>query len=156
MQELTGDVWSLAKSLPADAVCIPTNLVVKGDGKAVMGKGMALDALHRFPGIDTQLGNYLNYWGKQYMIFDILPRWHPSYQGYRLYSFPTKGHFSKPSNIQLIEAAAIELEKDVTMRKLKTILLPRVGCGLGGLKWDGVKPVLEKYLDGRFMVVSRG
>ena len=36
----------------------------------------------------------------------------------------------------------------------ETVVLPRLGCGLGQLRWDDVKPILERYLDDRFIVLT--
>jgi len=35
-----------------------------------------------------------------------------------------------------------------------SVVLPRPGCGNGGLDWDDVRPILEAILDDRFTVVT--
>ena len=37
-----------------------------------------------------------------------------------------------------------------------TVVLPRPGCGNGGLRWQDVRPLLGLSLDDRFIVVDNG
>lgn len=36
-----------------------------------------------------------------------------------------------------------------------TVILPRPGCGNGGLTWEGVGPILSRLLDNRFLVIEK-
>lgn len=63
----------------------------------------------------------------------------------------TAGFLAK-ADIQLIEKSLIQLV-ELTNRKpeWKVILIPRVGCGAGELDYKDIKPLMEKYLDDRFI-----
>jgi O-acetyl-ADP-ribose deacetylase (regulator of RNase III) len=56
--------------------------------------------------------------------------------------FPTKEDWRNPSKICWIENGLKSLLKAITT---ESIALPKLGCGLGGLDWKQVKPLLEKY-----------
>lgn len=58
MKELVGkDLFQYG--LAADVLCITTNGTLRKNGAAVMGKGCALEAKKRWPGIDDILGRLL-------------------------------------------------------------------------------------------------
>jgi O-acetyl-ADP-ribose deacetylase (regulator of RNase III) len=65
--------------------------------------------------------------------------------------FPTKAHYRNPSHplyIRLgLEHFIQSLNLDVYVG-LRSIAFPKLGCGLGGLKWiqDDIKGLMEKYL----------
>jgi hypothetical protein len=62
VKSLRGDLWNLAEEdakIGAVAVCIPTNGDVNRWGQAVMGRGVAMQARERFPGIASVLAGYL-------------------------------------------------------------------------------------------------
>ncbi|OQP65836.1 phosphatase [Niastella vici] len=61
-------------------------------------------------------------------------------------NFPTKTHWRQPSRYEYIEAGLIELSKVIKDEKIKSIAIPPLGCGNGGLEWDRVKSQIEKYL----------
>lgn len=61
--------------------------------------------------------------------------------------FSTKDHWQDPSRLEWIEQGLAEL---ATYLKLaasdQSIAIPALGCGLGGLQWMDVKPLIESYL----------
>lgn len=61
-------------------------------------------------------------------------------------NFPTKKHWRNASKIEYIETGLIDLIKKVKELDIKSIAMPPLGCGNGGLDWDIVKPmILEKF-----------
>lgn len=146
MKEVTGNLWDL----PADALCITTNGFVKSNGKAVMGRGCALEAKQRYPQIDWYLGQFI----KQYGNVPVCIKSNDPTPPY-IFSFPVKHVWWEAADLQLIEQSARELMKILdALPQIKTILLPRPGCGNGKLKWEDVKKVIEPILDDRVMVVT--
>jgi O-acetyl-ADP-ribose deacetylase (regulator of RNase III) len=58
---------------------------------------------------------------------------------------PTKAHWQEPSTIDYVRQA-LECIAFIADR-FPTIGMPRLGCGLGGLKWEAdVKPLVEQIL----------
>ena len=58
--------------------------------------------------------------------------------------FPTKEHWRHPSQLEWIEKGLIDLQPQVM--GLESLAVPALGCGLGGLEWNDVRRLLEKYL----------
>ena len=58
--------------------------------------------------------------------------------------FPTKEHWKYPSRLEWIEKGLIDLQPQVM--GLESLAIPALGCGLGGLEWNDVRRLLEKYL----------
>lgn len=56
--EREGDLWEIAETEDA-AVAITTNGSMKHGDHAVMGRGCALEAAERYPGIQLRLGSFL-------------------------------------------------------------------------------------------------
>jgi hypothetical protein len=65
-REIKGDMWALARNYAA--VCVTTNGVVKKDGRAVMGAGVALQATKEYLGCDMVLGQKLKLFGNHTQI----------------------------------------------------------------------------------------
>ncbi|MBL8718637.1 MAG: macro domain-containing protein [Myxococcales bacterium] len=59
-------------------------------------------------------------------------------------NFPTKRHWRGASRIDDIEAGLAALVGEVKQRGIKSIAIPPLGCGLGGLDWDDVRPRIER------------
>lgn len=58
----------------------------------------------------------------------------------------TKKHWRNPSRLEWVEECLIALTDDV--KAGRSIALPQLGCGCGGLDWADVWPLYEKHLGG--------
>ena len=59
-------------------------------------------------------------------------------------NFPTKRHWKGKSKMEDIESGLKALIADVERLGIKSIAVPPLGCGLGGLNWSDVRPRIEK------------
>jgi len=160
MKEIVGNIFTVE----ADAICVPTNGIVKANGELTMGKGLALQFAENFPMILSngwEKGSLAQELGKRVKSLGNIPHliqhdeWTDcDYYQWNIISFPTKNRWQDPSSIKLIECSTISLVKLVNDNKFTNVVLPRVGCGLGQLNWSQVKIVLETYLDDRFSVIT--
>lgn len=60
--------------------------------------------------------------------------------------FPTKKHWRDKSNIGDIEAGLKWIVDNYKKEGIRSLALPSLGCGLGGLEWEEVGPILVRYL----------
>ena len=58
-------------------------------------------------------------------------------------NFPTKRHWRGESRIEDIEDGLADLINVIKSYNIKSIAVPPLGCGLGGLEWNEVKPLME-------------
>ncbi|TVT30862.1 macro domain-containing protein [Amycolatopsis rhizosphaerae] len=63
-------------------------------------------------------------------------------------NFPTKNHWRSKSRLADIEAGLEDLRRVVRELGLRSVAVPPLGCGNGGLDWDVVGPVVERELGG--------
>jgi len=68
--------------------------------------------------------------------------------------FPTKDHWRNPSQLRWIKAGLINLKRNYKKWDLKSIGMPQIGCGLGGLKWSEVFPLIEEYFRDASLIVE--
>ncbi len=61
-------------------------------------------------------------------------------------NFPTKTEWFKKSQYDYIESGLQDLANIIKEQNIKSVAVPPLGCGNGGLKWEKVKPMIEKYL----------
>lgn len=59
----------------------------------------------------------------------------------------TKDMVWNPSNLQNIALGLVWLLGNCEKQKITSIGFPALGCGLGGLKWEDVKPVMQTFLE---------
>lgn len=112
----------------------------------VMGKGIALMFKQAFP------ENFRLYEeacrrgevrvGRMFVTENRLltgPRW--------IVNFPTKRHWRQPSKLEWIVDGLQDLRRVVEENGMRSIALPALGCGNGGLNWKEVRPEIERALE---------
>lgn len=108
----------------------------------VMGKGLAHAFREKYPSMFAAYKNLCD--NKQ---FDVGQLWLWRGSNQWILNFPTKKHWRNPSKIEYIEKGLEKFVANYEVRGIREISFPRLGCGNGGLQWELVKPVMEKYLD---------
>ena len=129
-----------------DAIVCPVNAV------GVMGKGLALEFKKKFP---LYYNSYRNFYSAAALKIGELHLYYckdgvgKSIYPYELIiSFPTKKHWKDPSKLSYIEEGLKQLA--YTLRQIpniKTIVIPALGCGLGGLNFKDVKKLIITALE---------
>lgn len=149
-----GNIFELPQN--GEAVCVTTNGIVKPNGEAVMGAGIALEANDYF-NLAPKLGKYITQYGNRAFNLGQYQRLYINNQAtFTIFSFPTKHHFKENSDITLICKSAEQLVEMCNKFRISKCYLTRPGCGCGKLNWEStVKPWLSQILDDRFIVVYR-
>lgn len=62
-------------------------------------------------------------------------------------NFPTKRHWRGNSKIEWIEQGLVFLMNHYREWNIRSLAMPALGCSLGGLNWDQVKPLMVRYLE---------
>ncbi len=140
-----------------EAAVVTTNGMVKKDGRAVMGAGIARYARDEFHGIDELLGQLLKKYGNRAYFMGSWQDGRRSRDGLSpsvfVATMPTKRDWRDPSDPALIRTSAAQLMTIADRNNLRKIYLPAPGCSNGGLDYlSQVRPVLLDVLDGRFTI----
>lgn len=111
----------------------------------VMGKGIALMFKERFPANMAayaeacQAGRVQT--GKMFVTETgelMGPRW--------IVNFPTKQHWRARSRLHWIKDGLADLRRFINDQQVRSIAIPPLGAGNGGLGWAQVKPLIEQVL----------
>ncbi len=106
----------------------------------VMGKGIALQFKQAFPENFRQYKKACD--SKEVrpgkMFISDTGKLFPRY----IINFPTKRHWRGKSKIEDIETGLKSLVDSVRRFNIKSIAIPPLGCGNGGLNWGQVKPMI--------------
>jgi len=112
-----------------------------------MGRGMALQFKKAFPENFTEYQKACRVGqvqpGKMF-VFETGSMLAPRY----IINFPTKRHWRGKSRYEDIEAGLRALFKEVKGLGIRSIAVPPLGCGLGGLDWKRVRPMIEAAFAG--------
>lgn len=151
LKVIKGDIWDYYQK--GWSVIVPTNGWVNHDGMNVMGKGVALQARKLFYRIEYALGEKIKKHGNHVFYFERQ----------NIFSFPTKHGWKQPSDLDLINSSCLELKSLLKFLKQKEnkdlkIVMPKVGCGWGKLKWEQVAPLISsqfgEFGEDKFIIVD--
>jgi O-acetyl-ADP-ribose deacetylase (regulator of RNase III) len=132
----TGDI--LGADVDVEALVNTVNCV------GIMGRGIALQFKNTFP------DNYKAYAAAckreqvkpgRMFVFET-GRLMPKY----IINFPTKRHWKGKSRIEDIQSGLEDLVREIRTRNIRSIAVPPLGSGLGGLEWKRVRPLIVDAL----------
>lgn len=110
-----------------DAIVNPVNCV------GVMGAGLAKRFKQKYPKM------YYEYKriccedrlspGGTYVFFDVPTNTH-------IINVATKDHWNSPSTYRYIVDGLFNINAEIKKYRIRSICIPKIGCGLGGLDWN--------------------
>lgn len=135
-------------------------LTVSVNTVGVMGRGLASRAKYQFPDMyvvyqdvckdkTLQMGKPYVYKREASLEEDLAdePLSLPNLNANKWFLlFPTKAHWKNASDAVGIEAGLQWLVDHYQAEGIQSIALPALGCGLGGLEWKEMGPLMVKYL----------
>ena len=74
--------------------------------------------------------------------FDLGASYVPRY----IINFPTKKHWRDPSKLEYVEEGLVALVAEIRRLGIRSIAVPALGAGLGGLHWPTVRARIEEHL----------
>lgn len=114
--------------------------------EGVMGKGIALQFKKAYPAMFDEYrkaakAGEIRIGAMQVWETDLLegPRF--------IINFPTKKHWKAKSRLADIDAGLVDLARVVADLGIKSIAVPPLGCGNGGLDWRDVEPRIRAAFD---------
>lgn len=123
--------------------CSPAEALVNTvNCEGVMGKGLAYQFKKKYPLME-----------KDYIKACKLNRLSPGnlhffYENKKLIiNFPTKNKWREKSKLNYIESGLRNLKKELVLRNIKSVAIPPLGSGNGGLNWNEVKHLIVRELD---------
>ena len=107
------------------------------------GKGLALEFKKKYPKANKIYQSVCSY--DEFKIGEILHT--PTGDDKVVLFFPTKQHWRDPSKYDYIERGLESLQHCCqNMKQGSIVAIPQLGCGLGGLEWKKVLPLIHHYL----------
>jgi O-acetyl-ADP-ribose deacetylase (regulator of RNase III) len=109
----------------------------------IMGRGVALQFKNAFP---ANFGAY----AKACKANDVVPgrmfvfETHALANPRYIINFPTKRHWRGKSRLEDIDSGLESLVDEVRSRNIRSVAIPPLGAGLGGLEWSEVRPRIER------------
>jgi O-acetyl-ADP-ribose deacetylase (regulator of RNase III) len=135
IEPATGDI------LAADAEALVNTVNCVG----IMGRGIALQFRNAFPdnfrAYEAVCKRNELHPGRMF-VFQTGQLTNPRY----IINFPTKRHWKGKSRIADIESGLAALVSEIRRLGIRSIAIPPLGCGQGGLDWADVRPRIEQAL----------
>lgn len=132
MKIIKGNLWTTS----CTHIFVTTNSYIKTDGSLVMGRGAALEASKRDPGIAKAYGRLIPHLG----VYGVLKL--PG----RIGLFQVKRHYAEPAELDVIRLSTDALAKWINGRQ-GTVALNFPGIGYGRLSREEVMPIIKRLPD---------
>lgn len=111
----------------------------------IAGAGLAKQFRDRFPAAHALYQQHCHDGQLKIGAISVVAASQPSHPRLKfIIYFPTKEDWWKPSKVEYIRWGMIHFVDAVQSHKIRSVALPALGCGLGGLRWDVVRPVIEE------------
>ncbi|RRR71280.1 MAG: DUF4433 domain-containing protein [Candidatus Viridilinea halotolerans] len=135
-------------------------LTISVNTVGVMGKGLASRTRYQFPDVYVHyedlcrkkrlvMGQPALYQREAYLDHQLAadPMGLPSLNSNKWFLlFPTKRHWREGSDLAGIEQGLQWLVRNYQREGITSLAMPALGCGLGGLLWQAVGPLMCRYL----------
>lgn len=109
----------------------------------VMGKGIALTYKKKYP---DMFKKYKVFCKNKQISPGMLYLYKDPFSLISILNFPTKNHWRDPSTLEYIELGLIKFKETYKSKNITSIAFPQLGCDNGGLTWNEVGPLMERYL----------
>lgn len=112
----------------------------------VMGKGIALQFKQAFPAnfaAYAKLAKRGEIIPGKVFVFETGSFDNPHY----ILNFPTKRHWRGKARLQDIETGLQDLVKVIREKNIRSVAIPPLGSGFGGLDWNEVRPLILSALE---------
>jgi len=127
--------------LDADAEALVNTVNTVG----VMGKGVALMFKEAFPDNFKAYASAAR--AKELEVGKMFVTRRDAFLGPKwIVNFPTKAHWRYPSRMQWVDAGLDDLKAVIARHGIRSIALPPLGAGNGGLDWDDVRNLMVEKL----------
>ena len=110
--------------------------------KGVMGKGLALAFKTKYP---AHFENYKRACQNGEMTTEKVLAYQ-EINGPMIICLATKANWKDSSKIEYVSAGLDDLVKQIETFGIRSIAIPKLGCGLGGLDWNKVRPLIVEKL----------
>lgn len=127
-----GDIFNTE----CEALVNPVNI------KGVMGKGLALAFKNKYP---AHFENYKRACQSGEMTTEKVLAYQ-EINGPMIICLATKADWRDSSKIEYVSAGLDDLANQIKALGIRSIAIPKLGCGLGGLDWDKVRPLIVEKM----------
>ncbi|MBN2085820.1 MAG: macro domain-containing protein [Anaerolineales bacterium] len=112
----------------------------------VMGKGIALQFKQAFPEnfrAFEKAAKHQDIQPGRVFVFKTGRYSNPKF----IINFPTKRHWRGKARIEDIESGLVDLVRVIRENEIRSIAIPPLGCGFGGLDWNEVRALIEQAMN---------
>ncbi len=110
--------------------------------KGAMASGIARRFLEAFPAMEKQ---YRDQCHRGLLLPGDIFVWYSASDNKVVYNLMTQEFPGNDAKVPNIVASVAEMFVHALEHEVLTISLPKIGCGIGGLDWEVVEPVLASF-----------